>query len=262
MEKHQGDSFKNSRIKINYKGKKPKVTFSYPNKSKDFIDFYGDNILPAIFLIAVWLIFLVLSQSSLDMVEDIKDFRNKIMEDDIQNRYNECHTFYSENYYDVISKTCDLYALNKTKKYTYNLRVVRNNPNRPTYEFIFDILIIFLPPIIFYLIFRKWIKRGMIKWQTHSNAETWNYVTFKPKDINEKNYVEIPLFSNLRLNYEATEEMSKYLDLVEVKEHPFNEISYKKSGKKKIKKFNEDLWYVRFYFSQKPKSGKLDVEFE
>ncbi len=70
--------------------------------------------------------------------------------------------------------------------------------------------------------------------------------------------IEIPLFSNVRLDYEAIGEFSKYLDRFEITEHPFNRVlRYKNKPKKK----NEYLWKAKFYFSKIPKKGELKIYF-
>lgn len=74
-------------------------------------------------------------------------------------------------------------------------------------------------------------------------------------------YLEIPLFLNARLDYDATGEFSKYLTKFEIKEHPFEKVKIKK-GILKERERDTDLWYARFYFSEKPKTGKLEVFFK
>ena len=79
-------------------------------------------------------------------------------------------------------------------------------------------------------------------------------VEFNPEDIKESK-LEIPLFRNVLLIYKATDEMSDYLERVEITEHPFN---YYIKHKKKP---NQYLWKAIFYFSNIPKSGTLKVRF-
>ena len=74
-----------------------------------------------------------------------------------------------------------------------------------------------------------------------------------------ENIIEIPFFHNVKMNYNATGDFSKYLKRVEIKEHPFNKVLVNRKGKIKKKKKNIDYWYARFYFSDKPQSGKLEV---
>ena len=77
------------------------------------------------------------------------------------------------------------------------------------------------------------------------------------KKINS-NTVEIPLFKNVFLDYEATRDYGKYLIKIDIIEHPFvmTCMKTKKKGKP-----NEYLWKAIFTFSQIPKAGKLVVKF-
>ncbi len=78
---------------------------------------------------------------------------------------------------------------------------------------------------------------------------------FKSKDI-QNNKIVLPLFSNIGLDYKATKEFSKYLERVEIIEHPFNYYVKKK------KKPQQYLWRADFFFSKKPKTGELKIGFK
>lgn len=78
---------------------------------------------------------------------------------------------------------------------------------------------------------------------------------FNPEDVVD-NKCEIPLFSNVGLDYQATKEFSKYLIRVKIVEHGFNDLI---KGKKKL---NPYLWKAIFYFKQKPTTGTLEVKFK
>lgn len=82
-------------------------------------------------------------------------------------------------------------------------------------------------------------------------------VNFKPEQVKD-NKVEIPMFKNVGLDYNATKEFSKYLERVEVTEHEFNMFV----GRGRKKKPQEYLWKAVFYFSEQPKTGELYVEFK
>ena len=77
---------------------------------------------------------------------------------------------------------------------------------------------------------------------------------FKPENVKD-NKIEIPLYSNVFLEYKAEEEMSEYLERIEITEHEFN--YFIKSKKTK----NQYLWKCIFYFSEIPKDGILKVRF-
>lgn len=81
-------------------------------------------------------------------------------------------------------------------------------------------------------------------------------------EVPNKQYIEIPLFRNVSLDYEAHGEFSKYLEYFEIKEHPFNSYLIKSNGTKKKKRKNIQLWYARFYFKENPSFGYLEVRFK
>jgi len=84
------------------------------------------------------------------------------------------------------------------------------------------------------------------------------YIKFKPKDV-ENNMVEIPLFSNVELDYKTTGDFDKYLERIKIREHQYNKYKKGKIGKKKIEIFK---WYARFYFKKTPKNGHMEVVFQ
>ena len=95
-------------------------------------------------------------------------------------------------------------------------------------------------------------------WNVSNRRKLFNKIFKKDDVIDDK--IEIPLFKNVILSYVAEEEFSKYLDKVEIIEHPFNHF-IKKNGKY-INKPQDQLWKAIFYFSKKPETGNLKVEFE
>lgn len=72
--------------------------------------------------------------------------------------------------------------------------------------------------------------------------------------------IEIPLFKNVFLDYEAKGEFSKYLLRMEIREHPFNQMLKKK--KRYLRKKNVNLWHAKFYFKEVPKTGWLEVRWK
>lgn len=76
----------------------------------------------------------------------------------------------------------------------------------------------------------------------------------------ENNILEIPLFKNQYMDYKATKEFSDYLQYIRVREHPFMHLKTRKTlGSKKRWARNDYLFNCKFYFSQTPKKGKLEV---
>jgi hypothetical protein len=86
----------------------------------------------------------------------------------------------------------------------------------------------------------------------------------------ESKIIELPLFSNVFLDYRATKQFSKYLDKVEIREHPFDSLirnkrrdRLKKKRRKKYKKGkNFFLWRARFIFKEVPKTGFLEIRWK
>jgi hypothetical protein len=91
---------------------------------------------------------------------------------------------------------------------------------------------------------------------------------FFPKDLPANNIIEIPLFKNMYMDYDATEDFADYLQKVSIIEHPFN-IHIRKGWpfirllpfmkKTEIKKPQVYLWKCVFEFKEKPKDGQLIV---
>ncbi len=114
--------------------------------------------------------------------------------------------------------------------------------------------------VLFYFTFpalfsmnKKFIKL-LPDWQ-FKNSEHYEAL-FLPKHVNDCQ-IEIPLFSNVGLDYVARGEFSKYLTNVEIIEHPFMVVT-----KRKKRERNEYLWRATFYFSKTPKSGWLGLRFD
>jgi len=125
------------------------------------------------------------------------------------------------------------------------------------YELIIGIWLI-INPIIVALIFSK--NEKLLKLMPEINYKLAlrkpTIAEFNSQDIID-NKCEIPLFSNVGLDYDATEDFSKYLIKVKIVEHGFNNLI---KGKKK--KLNPYLWKAIFYFKEKPINGKLEVKFK
>lgn len=76
--------------------------------------------------------------------------------------------------------------------------------------------------------------------------------------------IELPLFNNMYMDYDAEGEFAEYLTDVQIIEH---DVKYIKEGRKKFNdkrlktKPNVYLWKTVFKFSKKPTNGKLIVRF-
>lgn len=88
---------------------------------------------------------------------------------------------------------------------------------------------------------------------------------FTSADVSDdKLEIELPLFSNIYLDYEASGELSDYLKEVEIKEHDlvvYKRKRFKSKSEPKQEIPNVYLWKAVFKFSKKPTNGELKVDF-
>lgn len=93
-----------------------------------------------------------------------------------------------------------------------------------------------------------------------SNLSEGRAETIFNKENISDNKAIIPSFSNVFLEYKATEDFNKYLEKVEILEIPFN---YKRRGFWGFKRheYNDFDFRAVFYFKQTPINGELKVEF-
>ncbi len=108
------------------------------------------------------------------------------------------------------------------------------------------------------LVKMNWYQKVMPEWNKMLNGRGYQAIF---KEVPENKIIELPLFENIYLDYIAEKQFSKYLQRVEIREHPFNK-GVKKRGRISKKKKNITLWYAKFYFSEIPRSGKLEVFFK
>lgn len=104
----------------------------------------------------------------------------------------------------------------------------------------------------------KWMPK--LGYWTYKLCGRIKETTFSTKDVID-NRVSIPIFNNVYLNYKCEGDFNK-LEKVEILEIPFN---YRERGfwnpfKEKVYR-NDYLYRVVFYFSETPKNGKMEVEF-
>lgn len=247
-EKYSEDNTKNARIKINYQEKKPKVSFSYPIPDKDKP--VRGSMLSNIFTFWFIIIFIIyIGYSNIYGLTEEAYGKGEIQE------FTECASKYPiqtmYNYTNVRNHLC---------KEELNENILRNFFNMAIF-----FLIWFLPPVLIYYPFKK-------KWD--SLYPTWNAFLsskkirkFRKEDVIENEqgiYVEIPVFNNVVCDFNAKKDFSKYLREFEIREHKFHYYRRKKTikinnKKKRIKKYNEFIWYARWYFDKKPQTGEISV---
>ena len=263
MREVNGDSPKNARIKINYSKNKPKVTFSYPSKKHQINGslFYWVIILTTMLMLTIFMIYSLCFEYAHD--KQIEDSTN----------YNLSNFTEYLNY--IIEKDILVDMFNKQNSKFYELKDIFIEDTGQITFFPFLLFGIFLSCIIYFPFKKSWT-RFYPKFQAWTSSK--KIKTFKDKDIKynqeENNYFcELPIFANIILDYNATEDFSKYLELFEIREHDFKyylkprfrkRLLKQKKGKDRVKKkeINEGIWYARFYFKQKPIKGKMDVIFK
>lgn len=220
VETYNGKSARNARIKIDYTGECPSVKFEYPRK-----DGYVGS-LNHLF-IYFWGILNILLISILNKTFIILLIKNSLIK------------FYFE-----IGLEVSIHEL-------MNLLLI--------------VFFIFIPGILMWELIKNKVDSYYPIWQAWQAKK--KYVKFKPKDIKISNingkeeiYVEVPYFENIVLKYEATKDFSKYLDVMEIREHNFK--IEERDGDKKVKKQNEWYWNAKFYFNKVPKNGEINIVFK
>jgi len=254
VEKFNGNSGKNARININYSGKKPKVRFSYPDKKKQSGQ-VGFNMFLYIFI--GWFVFSGLILIGVSISQNYMMPNEEVNKTDMYN-YSQCIGYYD----DYKLETCEEREnKNSVIWFFYSFK----EAYKEDYSGLITLLIWIIPPFLIYFPFKKRWDSLFPKVQGLTAKK--KYRTFKEIDIIERDgdiYCEVPIFANVLLNFDATKDFSKYLKEFEIKEHNFKynykPLRIKKGKKPKIQ--NEWLWYARFYFSDKPKTGKLEVIFK
>ena len=220
MERFSEDNTRNARIRINY-NKNPKVKFSYPN-----IKNYEEGSTYIEFMM-VWTLVIVIMYSTFLLISPFLEYAFSKASSDIN------YTIYS-----MLG------------------------------DFLINSFIVFIflgVPFLVTKVLSKPLKRFYPKWQKIKHIVFGFYyeITLNKNHLRiEKNkiYLEIPMFSNVFLEYIAKKDFRKYLDYFEIKEYNLKEASKVFSRKKEIHSL-DIFWYARFYFKKEPKEGEIKVKF-
>ena len=274
----------NSRVLIDYTGKKPEIRFGYPRK--DAVHQNSISTPAAIIALILWLIIFLclyifidenlITQYTPSDCSVNQSFNNFTL-------YNGSEYFYISN----ITIDCDNFSQTLSWNYGEKLIIFGKDYTKEYYlmrgeegpgftqkqDYTFKYLIIIFSLFIISLIFLIMLYYKLVKlvgWLLSKTSIGIKAVPYLNKATVLKGYyicyenvktstIEIPLFSNIYLNYNSTDDYSKYLKKVVILEHPFQEIV--KQGKKKKKLKNVRYWLCQFQFSRVPKKGKLEVWF-
>ena len=237
-----GKETANARIRINYKNKKPKVKFSYPDKKNQA----SGSMFP--FILMGWILInlpIILSIGIMNTsTEDFKDINN----------YNDWIEY----------KTSEEYLKETYEIYAHPIKVILKDFWGGLLRALIGIAYIFGVPCLIYFPFReRWNKRfpDFMAWMASKK-----YKKFTTKDLiynNKDIYLELPIFNNVICDFKATKDFSKHLIEFEIEEYKFKSFSKskQKDGTRK-RTFNEKLWYARWYFKEQPKKGFVEVIFK
>jgi hypothetical protein len=274
----------NSRVLIDYTGKKPQIKFGYPRK--DAIRQNTSSTPAAIIALMIWLMIAffiymfitgnLVTQYTPSNCSVNQSFNNFTLYNGSQGFYISNITIDCDNFSQTLSWNYAEKLIIFGKDYTKEYYLMKNDESpgftqRKDYNFkdlitlIFFGIIVIISSIVLYYKLTKLV--GWLLSKTSIGIKAVPYLNkatvLKGYYICYKNVktstIEIPLFSNIYLNYNSIDDYSKYLKKVVILEHPFQEIV--KQGKKKKKLKNVRYWLCQFQFSRVPKKGKLEVWF-
>ncbi len=252
---YTGKSPRNARIKIDYTGESPSVKFVYPRKD----GYVGSMFTEFLFVWIFLLFFFTIIWSSgftfgYDQGMDVEVDERPLL----------------------IPEEEPLIEYVEYEWYIFDWESTLLERALSTFKALLGIVILSLvvgfPPWIANKFLSKKLFPKYMAWRAKKKYARFTEKDIKVELINGKKliYVEIPYFGNVILNYKATKNFSKYLDIMEIQEHNFKTFEAKKTkikkkkGKKfrRVKKQNEWYWGARFYFSKKPSTGELKVIFK
>ncbi len=151
----------------------------------------------------------------------------------------------------------------------FTLPVIKPAFSSESIRYLFYLLIILnyflLPPLLAFLITKS--NRKLLKYFPKLNYylhRTEDDEFFADFTSSESKIIEIPLFHNVKMDYKAEGDFSKYLEKVHIIEHPFR-FKRVKGGffrkRRYSEELNDELWKSQFIFSEIPKKGRLRVWF-
>ena len=282
VEKH-GTWPANARVDVDYSKGKPKIKFEYPKngdggkKQAEKQNIYGPHSYIIIIMIFIGFMFIGnLQIKEINYPEECnvtleKHYINISTYVDVDTKNITTNTY--KEWIDGANFSCNngFYQVYFENKDSRNLEGgFRLKTQKNVFLELIFVLSVVLIGILFaflgikystkYLIRQKWYQ----KWLPKHNAEGWlkrkskKYIKFTPEDV-ENNMVEIPLFSNVELDYKTDGDFSDKLQRIRIREHQYYKYKKGKVGKKKIELYR---WYARFYFKDKPKNGSMEVIFQ
>lgn len=245
------DSNSFARVNVNYKNQKPEVKFSFPGEKEPGNAVFYSFIISFFILVGIQLIYYgVVSINTTYFGEG--GYKNA--------QFNQCTSYYNSHYKEIIKNTCT--TINNTNSLVSSFYYFKG---QDTYYFLKQILFYQVPVFlvlwwIIFFYFGKALNKNEPRMQIKFGKKFERHYSAIFTEVPKTKYIEIPLFKNVWLDYNATGDFSKYLKEVDIREHPFTAVSH--LGRKKADSPNTYLWRARFYFSRIPKNGQLEVEFK
>ena len=250
MKEHNGEVPQNARININYRGKKPKVSFKYPIDKKN-TQTMGS--MAEYFFILGTILSLpgVIYYGLGDAIDNdfdktrLREFSECVAEHPI-----ETLTDFSKVKYEICKEP---------KIYDNKEEALRG---------LLDLFLLLLPLMVTMLVYfvrkKEWDSK-------YPDFKAWEaskkYRRFTKVDIQEKDgrmFVELPVFNNVVCDFTATRGFNKYMEEFDITEHKFKYYKKRKCKLTKKKKMfhNEVLFYAKWYFKERPEDGYLEVIFK
>jgi hypothetical protein len=299
-----GDKPVNSRIYIDYEKTPPEIKFEYPDDSINQVRNSSLTYLLAMVIAGIIVVGLVI-------------YWMYLLDNSIFPNSNEAHINYARiNEYQNLSNYTNLYVeytwMNQSQNTVirfermgqfwyyptfYDIRNVQNSiwkdliPALVIYGLFFLLTFIFARLIALMFYKTKWGHKAFPDLNKRLHDKKYS-AEFFPLDFptDGKNIIELPMFQNMYMDYEASGEFSKYLVKISIIEHPFSKYVKKKGkameksrgqlrkeeklARKKQqgfdssrydpfynKKKNIYLWKAIFEFKEVPKTGSLRIWF-
>lgn len=265
--KKVGEFPTNARIKIDYSSGEPKIDFEYPENERQVKNLYKSSgvMLPA--MVATVVMMMILFFLYFQLGPPVTYPKN-------------CTGTVLTNNVTLDTTGINLFCDNLTKYYWFHYDkditlhgswYAPENNTQILYLFGLSILFIFLylgGIFVFGKIFAFFVrktKKGLVlypEWNKRIHNKHWEA---KFTECPDNLIIELPLFSNIYMDYDAEEEFSDYLESVEIKEHDFTYYPtkgfrfFRHRRKERKGEKNVYLWKAIFKFKKKPTKGYLKI---
>lgn len=262
-----GDFPTNARIKISYPEKgEPTIDFEYPDNERQIKGLWKSSGvgLPAIGLTMITLVVIYFLYFVSTPIVYPKDCEGHVLTDNVTLETYGINLFCDNitEYYHFSYKKSDFGS--GWYETTHSGQMIMNVIIASIIGMILYFVLIYVYGKILAFIVRK-TKLGKAKypgWNKRIHNKHWEKVFTECPDSLQ---LEVPLFSNIYMDYEAEEEFSDYLESFEIKEHDFTYYPtrglrlarFKRNKRKGVP--NVYLWKAVFKFRKKPTKGFLKV---